>query len=178
MLPENYLAPGEERVQTGGDTFTASHTLALHDADFFETSDLVQQARGAIGSEVDSLGSSLSYTASLVKTKIIAIDYESNSIHSLLTVDGEMWKLKKVETAIAEENPTRYGRLGIIGGVLGHTRPYRSLFAKHKISKKGPASYVQGGPCSIFHHQRQLVINACSRSSRNSSGVFTTIYPL
>ena len=63
-----------------GDTFTASHTLALHDTDFFETSDPVQQARGAIGSEADSLGSSMSYTASLVKTKIIAIDYESNSI--------------------------------------------------------------------------------------------------
>jgi phage shock protein A len=99
---------------------TASHTLALHDADFFETSDPVQQARGAISAEAErvrALGNSLSYKVALVKTKIIAIEYESSNIRILLeqavtaTVDGNV-EAGESWTAIAEENLR-----GVIGSV-------------------------------------------------------------
>ena len=66
---------------------SASQTLSLHDADFFDTSQSVQKARQAISVEAERvrvLGSSLTDNMSLVESKIDDVEFEAESIRALL----------------------------------------------------------------------------------------------
>jgi len=78
---------------------TASQTLAIYDADFFETTPQVQQARQTIRNEAErvrGLGSSLTDKMLLVKVNIGDVESDAESIRALLeqavtaTVDGDV----------------------------------------------------------------------------------------
>ena len=80
---------------------TASQTLALHDADFFETSEPVQRARQTISNEAERVrasGNSLADKMLMVEKTIGDVEFRAENIRALLeqavtvTVDGDVVK--------------------------------------------------------------------------------------
>ncbi|KAG6843691.1 hypothetical protein H0H87_001569 [Tephrocybe sp. NHM501043] len=93
---------------------SASQTLALHDADFFEPAAPVQQARQAISSEAEkvrALGSNLADQIMLVEAQIGDAESEAENIRALLeqavtaAVEGDVAKGEVLATSAAESIP-------------------------------------------------------------------------
>ena len=99
---------------------SASQTLALHDADFFETSQPVEQVRQTISSEkVRELGSGVTDQILLVEAKFGGVEVEADHIRALLeqavtaSVDGDV-ATGETKTASAADSLT-----GILESVQG-----------------------------------------------------------
>ena len=118
---------------------SASHTLALHGAGFFQTSAPVQKARETItvdSQRVHKLGNNLAEKMASVAAKLSDVEVEAEKIRALLvqavtdTVDGDM---DTAENSTADAAEALRGVVEIVQGLASTSESVRQDWVKLSV---------------------------------------------